>query len=180
LWGGDGDDTILGLGDIDSIQGGAGNDWIDGGSGQDKLHGGDGNDTVYGGNSQDIIFGGEGDDYLVGYNPDGAMDNREDLLIGAGNDTLIAIMIADTQPEGDVFFHAHRRVGGDSSHRQRHKHHVSYDQTGIRDLSSITVPSLRELARQAGRTQTGAQIDPDRAPDPWHTLIDRSTSCTSP
>lgn len=68
------DDTILGTGAADSINGGAGNDVIYGQGGNDTLRGGDGNDALYGMAGDDLLEGGPGVDSVYG---------------GAGNDTLL-------------------------------------------------------------------------------------------
>ncbi len=56
LYGGHGDDILLGLG---------GNDILDGGDGDDILLGGSGNDIIYAGTGKDVIFGGSGNDIIV-------------------------------------------------------------------------------------------------------------------
>lgn len=75
LSGGEGNDTIYGMGgnDIlngnngaDLIFGGLGDDSIDGGGGNDVLDGDDGDDDIDGGNGADILYGGAGDDTLNG------------------------------------------------------------------------------------------------------------------
>jgi Ca2+-binding RTX toxin-like protein len=111
LWGGAGNDTIIGnagpnmlegQGGKDFIRGGAGNDSIDAwgnlgntiygdagddyihsGSGNDVVSGGDGNDIVYGESGNDTIYAGPGDDWI-----EGDLDN--DTLYGStGDDWLI-------------------------------------------------------------------------------------------
>jgi Ca2+-binding RTX toxin-like protein len=63
--------------------GGAGNDTLIGGSGTDQLFGGAGNDTLIGGAGNDLLFGGAGDDVLTG-------GTGSDQVFGeAGNDTMI-------------------------------------------------------------------------------------------
>lgn len=75
LYGGAGNDSIIGGSGGDRVYGGAGNDWLAGGLG---------NDTLYGEAGNDRIFGGEGRDYL-----DGGSD--ADLLRGeGGQDRIIA------------------------------------------------------------------------------------------
>ena len=75
LFGGPGNDVIVGgmRGDIingggglDIIEGGSGNDTIDGAGGDDEISGGDGNDQLLGGLGDDQIFGGGGEDSLTG------------------------------------------------------------------------------------------------------------------
>ncbi|WP_159456776.1 M10 family metallopeptidase [Roseivivax jejudonensis] len=78
---GGGHDQIAGSDGNDTIRAGAGNDNIGGGTGRDSIDAGDGNDTVGGGFDEDSIFGGHGHDVLAG----GA---GEDILRGGtGDDT---------------------------------------------------------------------------------------------
>ncbi len=101
IYGGEGDDLILGLSGDDALFGGDGNDIMIGGSGSDFLFGGDGNDILYGGEDEifedvkgDMLLG-EGED-LQGNILDGGAGNdiiiggvREDILLGGtGSDTL--------------------------------------------------------------------------------------------
>jgi Ca2+-binding RTX toxin-like protein len=63
LQGGEGDDTVLGLGGADELRGGAG---------QDSLNGGDGDDTLAGNAGQDRLQGGPGSDTYRHARGDGA------------------------------------------------------------------------------------------------------------
>lgn len=100
VFGGDGDDTIHGSAENDTLSGGAGrnrlfggdgNDRLNGSSGrdflfgeagEDRLYGNGGNDDLDGGGNVDRLFGGIGDDLLIG-------GSGNDKLYGeAGNDTL--------------------------------------------------------------------------------------------
>src|SRR5688572_21736265 len=83
LWGGFGDDTLVGNGSRDeikgshgndSIRGGGKNDTISGGAGDDRLEGQDEDDQLFGGSGRDRLSGGDGDDLFVG---------------GSGRDTLV-------------------------------------------------------------------------------------------
>jgi Ca2+-binding RTX toxin-like protein len=51
----------------ESIYGGTGNDWLVGGAGRDTLNGEDGNDMLLGGSGADVIDGGAGDDIVLSY-----------------------------------------------------------------------------------------------------------------
>ena len=115
VFGGDGDQQILGLG---------GNDTLSGGGGQDILIGGDGNDELIGGGGDDILNGGSGydcADYTAtkkgvnvnlatgvaeGIGGDGAAETGHDRLSGieeacggSGNDILTAAT-TDSMLEG--------------------------------------------------------------------------------
>ena len=91
--GGNGDDTLVGAGDlVSSLSGGDGDDtitvlgadgWVDAGDGNDLVVGGDGSDTLSGGDGNDTITGGLLDDRLEGGNGLDSLDG------GVGNDTLL-------------------------------------------------------------------------------------------
>ena len=72
LSGGDGDDTIRGLGGSDSISHG---------DGDDVIHGGDGDDGVYPDSGKDVIYSGAGDDDLDSHD-----DGGDKIYCGAGRD----------------------------------------------------------------------------------------------
>jgi hypothetical protein len=76
LDGGDGDDTIRGLG---------GSDYIFHGSGDDVVYGGGGDDDLVPDSGNDVIYGGDGNDMLAS-NDDGG----DKLYCGAGRDKYIA------------------------------------------------------------------------------------------
>jgi Ca2+-binding RTX toxin-like protein len=80
LWGGVGNDVLVGGPDVDILNGGQGNDHISDPSGsngsfRDYLVGAKGNDTLIGSPDGDVLSGGKGDNILQG---------------GAGNDDLFA------------------------------------------------------------------------------------------
>ena len=88
---GDGNDTIIGDGDAntldggrgnDSISGGGGSDWLLGNKGRDFLEGGEGNDSLDGGGANDLLKGDGGGDMLKGGK------GRDTLEGGVGIDTL--------------------------------------------------------------------------------------------
>jgi Ca2+-binding RTX toxin-like protein len=83
LFGGAGNDTLIGGSGTDQLFGGAGNDTLEGKGGNDLLFGGDGNDTLIGGAGNDQMFGGAGNDLMI-WNPGDGTDLMEG---GDGNDT---------------------------------------------------------------------------------------------
>lgn len=89
-----GDDTLRGSGDADSIDGLAGNDQIYGLGGDDTLTGGKGVDTIYGGFGNDLIV-----DY-VGASEFHAGDGNDTLKSGRGADTLYGDAGADNIDAG--------------------------------------------------------------------------------
>jgi CSLREA domain-containing protein len=80
MFGGNGNDTLVGGSGNDQLSGDSGNDSLFGGNGNDSLCGDAGNDFLYGGNGNDTEFGEIGNDHLYG-------DAGSDLLLGGdGND----------------------------------------------------------------------------------------------
>lgn len=99
IFGSDGDDTLPGTSENDTITAGAGNDTLAGREGDDRLlgqagddflFGEDGNDTLIGGAGVDDMFGGDGDDLLQGGAGNGLFNG------GAGADTMIGSSGWDT------------------------------------------------------------------------------------
>jgi Ca2+-binding RTX toxin-like protein len=84
------------------MYGGAGNDVLIGGTGYDRLYGEDGADEIYGGTggAVDLLDGGIGDDYLSG------MGGGDLLDPGPGNDTALG-------GGGDDWFEAETLTDGD-------------------------------------------------------------------
>ncbi len=71
------------------LYGGAGDDLLIGDKGNDKLYGGDGNDTLYGGMGDDILNAGSGSDNLIGGLGNDCLSNYEGYAIlngGSGYD----------------------------------------------------------------------------------------------
>ena len=98
LVGGEGLDTLYGCNGQDRLDGAAGADMLYGGNGIDDLEGGDGVDHLYGGNGRDDLKGGDGADMLF------AGLGVDRLTGGAGADafTCKASEIVDmTEAEGD-------------------------------------------------------------------------------
>lgn len=82
LFGGLGNNRLVGSSYGDRLFGESGADTLEGGDGYDLLVGGSGNDSLFGGNGNDTLEGGIGDDKLDGG------DNYDILKGGVGNDTL--------------------------------------------------------------------------------------------
>lgn len=101
LLGGSGDDEIHGRDGFDTIFGHAGNDKLYGEDGNDSLNGGSGNDLLVGHGGHDVLRGGDNDDHLSGWGGNDNLfgeagddflcgDQGNDLLRGGeGNDTLV-------------------------------------------------------------------------------------------
>jgi Ca2+-binding RTX toxin-like protein len=113
LYGGPGDDNLIGTPDAEVISGGPGDDTIRGGAGDDALYGGNGSDLVKGGggndrieefegrrpngpggrprSGNDRIYGGKGNDFMLAGPGDDVVDGgggRDKLYGDYGNDTL--------------------------------------------------------------------------------------------
>ena len=82
LFGGDGNDTITGSRNNDTINGDDGDDSLIGGLGNDLFNGGDGNDTMAGDGGNDTLLGNTGNDSVQGG------DGNDFVLGNLGNDTL--------------------------------------------------------------------------------------------
>ena len=83
VFGGSGNDTLVGSPLADQLFGGDGNDWLRGGAGHDKLDGGTGDNLLFGDAGGDSLVGGDGRDILVGGVGRDVFDG------GAGDDILI-------------------------------------------------------------------------------------------
>ncbi|MGH8579928.1 MAG: calcium-binding protein, partial [Gammaproteobacteria bacterium] len=113
LLGADGADVIYGEADQDLIEGGVGNDALVGGpgddqvvagAGEDYVSGDSGNDTLRGESGSDRIYGGEGNDYIEGDSAASALYplHGDDVIDGeAGDDTLFGQGGNDTLYGGD-------------------------------------------------------------------------------
>jgi len=95
IFGGGGNDLLLGSRFNDSLDGGDGNDTLNGGGGNDTLLGGNGNDGLSGYTGNDQLFGGAGTDTLIGH------DGADTLFGDAGADTLVGGG-GTTTAEGDL------------------------------------------------------------------------------
>jgi Ca2+-binding RTX toxin-like protein len=65
VYGGSGDDVLVGSDDADVLYGGGGNDVLVGGGGNDSLYGQAGSDLLVGGTGADVLVGGTGSDILL-------------------------------------------------------------------------------------------------------------------
>jgi Ca2+-binding RTX toxin-like protein len=85
IYGGDGDDNIVGSPNVDYIYGGSGTDVILGLANNDYIEGGDGNDTITGGTGNDVLHGGDGSDVIIWNNG----DNTDVVEGGTGDDRAV-------------------------------------------------------------------------------------------
>lgn len=121
--GGTGDDSLTGDANPNTLTGGAGADTLDGDDGVDTLNGGDGDDTLLAGSSDadaDVFNGGAGTDTVSyasrttaltitidGTANDGAAETDnvktdvENVIGGAGNDTITGSALANVLTGGD-------------------------------------------------------------------------------
>lgn len=111
IWGGAGNDTIIGGPRNDTIFGNLGKDYIDGGAGNDLLHGNGGHDNVVGNVGHDRVFGDAGRDLLEsGPGADRVFGGIDHDIVagGAGPDTMYGEHGGDTITGGggyDRAFH---------------------------------------------------------------------------
>ena len=82
IYGRQGDDWHDGGDDRDFVNGGAGDDTLEGGMGRDWIRGGSGNDVIFGEDGSDTLYGGEGKDTIFGE------DGSDTLYGGEGSDEL--------------------------------------------------------------------------------------------
>jgi Ca2+-binding RTX toxin-like protein len=94
LFGGLGNNRLVGSSAGDRLFGEGGADTLEGGDSYDLLVGGSGNDSLFGGNGNDTLEGGIGDDKLDGG------DEADSLKGGIGNDTLNGGLGADALSGG--------------------------------------------------------------------------------
>jgi Ca2+-binding RTX toxin-like protein len=89
LNGGDGDDTLLGHTQGDTLNGEGGNDVLAGGTGGDEFNGGSGNDTAdYSGTSASLTIDLDGDADDGAGEGDNVQDDVDTVLGGSGDDTI--------------------------------------------------------------------------------------------
>jgi large repetitive protein len=115
IFGGDGDDWIVGTPLADFIDGGRGDDTIFGLAGDDVIYGGEGNDTIIGGPGFDQLFGGDGSDTII-WNPgdgsdlvEGGSDEADRLVFNGSDAAEVFHIFADlADPSRAILF---RSVG---------------------------------------------------------------------
>ncbi len=84
IYGGDGNDILIGNSANDLLYGENGDDLLSGGAGSDVLLGGAGRDVLIGGSQTDLIFGGAGDDLLIA--GDVIFDDQEAGMVAIWNE----------------------------------------------------------------------------------------------
>lgn len=98
IYGGKGDDFIIGSGVADVLFGEDGNDRLFGKYGNDTLYGGDGNDLLFGNQGTDALFGQAGDDFLDDGNP----AVSETTTGGSGMDWIADVVAINGTTMSDV------------------------------------------------------------------------------
>jgi Ca2+-binding RTX toxin-like protein len=97
VYGGNGNDLLMGDNAADTLHGGNDMDTLNGGQGDDRLFGGTGDDSMDGDEGNDWLSGGDGNDNLQSLNEEeytaeqnaaGLVGLADTLLGGAGDDTL--------------------------------------------------------------------------------------------
>ncbi len=138
-----GNDTLIGFGDDDVIDGGDGNDTISGRLGNDTLLGGNGSDTLLGNTGTDTLLGGDGDDVLYGHAGSDVLDG------GPGNDFLDGVSFDQDNAIGGNDIYLFRRGGGQDT--IAHSELFFYggereDTLRLTDLNPSDVEFVRETA----------------------------------
>ena len=104
VYGGAGNDTIIGDGNSNILKGGAGNDIIKGIAGLNSLYGEDGADIITGGTGDDFIDGGANNDIIyanAGNNIIYGGTGTDTIFSGSGNDTIYGGSATDVGTEQD-------------------------------------------------------------------------------
>jgi VCBS repeat-containing protein len=177
LMGGNGADTIGGLGSNDLLVGGNGADSVSGGGGADTIAGDgtsvldktNGSDSLDGGDGADSIFGGNGDDRMVG-----GADN-DSINGGNGADYFRGDTGADVLTGGR---------GGDRFAYTGSSAGVSPDAAGSRDCIVDFNRSEGDRIDFTGLTLTGSGAPPmpqwsGSGPAPWSVWVDTVAGGTS-
>ena len=103
LYGGSGNDVLIGGAGHDVLHGGTGDDILMGGSGNDTLHGGDGNDILFGGSGNDTLIGGKGDNILAGGDGNDTFRFSSDSLEGKTHgDTITDFHVGDVAKDNNA------------------------------------------------------------------------------
>ncbi|PAU95031.1 hypothetical protein CK240_16805 [Paracoccus salipaludis] len=139
-----GNDTLIGSAEANNfLYGGTGNDSVLGSKLDDFLYGQDDNDVVNGGASgHDHLFGGRGTDRIIG----GAGVTQ--MYGGAGGDTFVAhprgrtILVDYSPSEGDFLIVNEAGFSADDFRAQAQ--HINWDNTGAPDLQ-VTLPNGGEI-----------------------------------
>ncbi|MEM7742684.1 MAG: malectin domain-containing carbohydrate-binding protein [Pseudomonadota bacterium] len=84
-----GSDSILGSSDDDVLGGGLGGDRVRGNAGEDTIEGNEGNDRIFGDEDEDMLFGGANNDRIFGGGDNDTIEG------GSGDDELFGTLGAD-------------------------------------------------------------------------------------
>ncbi|PTT87784.1 hypothetical protein DBR42_10940, partial [Pelomonas sp. HMWF004] len=157
-----GDDSVLGFGGSDTIDGGSGKDSISGLGGDDVLRGGAGYDSIWGGAGNDTIEagpeggslnGGSGDDAFIVRSGDGAVLIYDDAAAvdPGGNDTLVI----DAAPSDVEYFSWPGAAGSALDAMIRWKDGTASVKFALNDSSGAAAPVIETI-----RFQDGSTLDP--------------------
>lgn len=145
IFGGNGDDTLVGgSGDDyacasygnDVIRGGGGDDLLCGRVGDDDVAGGSGNDTVTGDEGLDVVSGGNGNDLVFGGSQykDPVEGSPDTVSGGAGYDTVVR------NSEADVMSEFEKVLSGTAA---RYPFELDAEYIGVRAVTKGSVTSLK-------------------------------------
>jgi hypothetical protein len=175
LYGGDGDDILIGGNGRNIGYGGDGNDTLIGGAGDDLFYGGDGNDRLLGKGGDDMLFGQEGNDYLKGGKGDDYLNG------GDGSDTFHRDMPRSGQPNAEDLLADGPRLDQPTSDSFRHIDQqaaptcaflaslaaTAYWTGRFPSFGSINNDLLTRISYDAGKDQYGVRLFVDGS---WQTI----------
>jgi Ca2+-binding RTX toxin-like protein len=98
ITGTEGDDTLTGTSDTDTMYGSDGNDDLSGRQGDDLIKGGADDDVLWGNDGNDKLYGNKGNDYLIGGNGDDKLVGFEDYdqMVGGNGRDLFQFGLGDS------------------------------------------------------------------------------------
>lgn len=111
VYGGGGDDILIGASSKDGLAGGDGDDTLSGGAGDDYLSGEDGKDQLTGGLGRDVLFGGnDADSFIYTAIDDSPLGTRthdtiKDFHHSEGDRIDLSAIDADATQDGNQAFH---------------------------------------------------------------------------
>lgn len=171
IFGGDGNDQLIGGPNRDTIYGDKGNDTIRGGSSNDWLVGGEGDDVIYGGAGNDWISGDPGRDRLYGESGDDTIsggEGRDTLSGGSGTDRLdgsgFAIGKANTEANFDVYMDdfVYSKPINTNSDTTLPVSKVNYNQTGLSAVfSALNATDIRNAISSLGGREYAVKLRGD-------------------
>jgi Ca2+-binding RTX toxin-like protein len=171
IHGGDGNDTLTGSAQVDTIYGGSGNDTINALAGNDTIYGGDGNDTITGGTGNDSQFGGAGSDTFIWNNGD-----NDDITEG---DEGVDVQVVNGAAAGDAFTLSANQIGRAIFQRTNLVPFTistgdveQFNVNGLAGADTFSVADLTQTDVQVVNLDLGAAADADAVTIEGRTIAD--------